>query len=124
MKRSSLVSQGSLNRIFEAVNEAWKRFDFQTAIELMERASRLNPSNAGILLDLGRMHGVRYDYPAAERCFDQAVRVAPKKLETLVAAGQKSLDFGSFTMAERYFKRTLEEKNVSPTKSRQTGGSL
>jgi tetratricopeptide (TPR) repeat protein len=114
MKRSSLVSQGSLNRIFETVNEAWKRFDFQTAIKLMERASRLNPSNASILLDLGRMHGVRYDYSAAERCFDQAVRVAPKKLEALVAAGQKSLDFGSFIMAERYFKRTLEEKNVSP----------
>ncbi|HEX3856411.1 MAG TPA: sulfotransferase, partial [Verrucomicrobiae bacterium] len=115
MKRPSLVSQGSLNRIFEAVNEAWKQFDFQTAIELMERASRLNPSNAGILLDLGRMHGVRYDYAAAERCFDQAVRVASKKIETLVAAGQKSLDFGSFAMAERYFKCALEEKNASPT---------
>jgi tetratricopeptide (TPR) repeat protein len=115
MKRPSLVSQGSLNRIFEAVNEAWKRFDFQAAIELMERASRLNPSNAGILLDLGRMYGIRHDYAAAERCFEQAVRVAPKKLDTLTVAGQKSLDFGSFTMAEDYFKRALEQKDVPPS---------
>src|ERR1022692_5065460 len=102
MKRPSLVSQGSLNRIFQAVNEAWKRFDFQTAIELMERASRLNPSNAVILLDLGRMYGIRHDYTDSERCFDQAVRLAAKKSEVLVAAGQKSLDFANFIMAERY----------------------
>jgi tetratricopeptide (TPR) repeat protein len=114
MKRPSLVSQGSLNRIFQAAGEAWKRFDFQMAIELMERASRLNPSNAGILLDLGRMYGLRYDYAAAERCLEKAVRLAPKKSEALVAAGKQSLDFGSFNMAARYFKCALEEKDVSP----------
>src|ERR1035438_2141756 len=81
MKRPSLVSQGALSRIFQAVNEAWKRRDFQAAIELMERASRLNPSNTGILLDLGHMYGLRYDYAAAEHCFDQAVRIASKKSE-------------------------------------------
>ncbi|MDD5141221.1 MAG: sulfotransferase [Verrucomicrobiales bacterium] len=114
MKRPSLVSQGSLNRIFESVNEAWKRCDFQAAIEMMERASRLNPSNFGILLNLGRLHGLRYDYAAAERCFEQALRVAPKKSEVLVAAGQQSRDFNNLTMSERYLKRALEQKDVSP----------
>jgi tetratricopeptide (TPR) repeat protein len=113
MKRPSLVSQGSLSRIFQAVNEAWKRRDFQAAIELMERASRLNPSNTGILLDLGHMYGLRYDYAAAEHCFDQAVRIASKKSEVLVTAGRQSRDFGSFTMAEHYFKCALEQKDVS-----------
>src|SRR5450432_3764378 len=107
MKRPSLISQGSLTRILQAAVEAWKRCDFPAAIEMMERASRLNPSNAGILLDLGRMYGLRYDYAAAERCFEQAARMAPKKLEALVTAGQQSLDFGSFTMAENYFKRAV-----------------
>ena len=41
MKRASLVSQGSLNRIIQSAGEAWKRCDFQPAIEMMERASRL-----------------------------------------------------------------------------------
>ncbi|HXI72578.1 MAG TPA: sulfotransferase [Verrucomicrobiae bacterium] len=114
MKRPSLVSQGSLNRIFEAVNEAWKRSDFQAAIEMMERASRLNPSNAGILLNLGRLYCARYDYTTAEQCFEKALRVAPQKLEVLVAAGQHSRDFNNFTMAEGYLKRALEQKGVSP----------
>ena len=114
MKRPSLVSQGSFNRIYQAAGEAWKRCDFPTAIEMMERASRLNPSNAGILLDLGRWHGLRYDYAAAERCFEQALRVAPNKSEALVAAGQQSRDFNNLNLAERYLKRALEQKNVSP----------
>jgi tetratricopeptide (TPR) repeat protein len=114
LKRQSLVSQGSLNRIFEEVNKSWKQFDFQAAIELMERASRLDPANAGLLLDLGRMYGVRYDYAAAERCFEKAVRISPKKIETLAAAGLQSRDFGSFPMSARYYLRASEEKNATP----------
>ena len=115
MKRSSLVSQGSLTRIFQAADEAWKRCDFQPAIEMMERASRLAPSNAIIWLDLGRMHGLRYDYAAAERCFEQALRVAPKKSEALVLASQHSRNFNNLSLAESYLKRALEQKDVSPT---------
>ena len=54
--------------------ESWQRRDFQQGIEILERASRLDPANAGILLDLGRFYGKRYDYAAAERCFEKAVR--------------------------------------------------
>ncbi|HVU28482.1 MAG TPA: sulfotransferase [Verrucomicrobiae bacterium] len=114
LKHPSLVSQGSLNRIFEAVNESWKRCDFQTAIETMERASRLNPSNAGILLDLGRMYGLRHDYAAAERCFEKAIHIAPQKTEVLSAAGFQSRDFGNFVMAENYYLRAIQQKNVTP----------
>jgi tetratricopeptide (TPR) repeat protein len=114
LKRQSLVSQGSLNRILEAVNEAWKRFDFQTAIELMERANRLDPANAGILLDLGRMYGLRYDYAAAERCFEKAVRIATKKTETLATAGLQCRDFGNFAMSERYYLQATEQKDAAP----------
>jgi tetratricopeptide (TPR) repeat protein len=114
MKRPSLVSQGSLTRIFREADEAWKRCDFQPAIEMMERASRLAPSNPIILLDLGRMHGLRYDYAAAERCFEQALRVAPKKSETMVIASQHSRNFNNLSLAESYLKRALEQKDVAP----------
>jgi tetratricopeptide (TPR) repeat protein len=114
MKRASLVSQGSLNRIIQSAGEAWKRCEFSAAIELMERARRLNPSNASLLLDLGRMHGLRYDYTAAERCFEQAVRLAPQKSAALAAAGQQCRDFNHLALAEGYFQRALEQKDVSP----------
>jgi tetratricopeptide (TPR) repeat protein len=114
MKRTSLVSQGSLNRIVQSAGEAWKRCDFPTAIEMMERASRLNPSNPDLQLELGRMHGLRYDYAAAERCFEQAVRVAPQKSATLLAAGQRCRDFNHLAMAESYLQRALEQRDASP----------
>jgi tetratricopeptide (TPR) repeat protein len=79
----------------------------------LERASRLDPANSSLQLDLGGFYGKRYDYAAAERCFEKAVRIAPRKTEALVAAGQKSRDFGNYAMAERYFQRALEQKDVS-----------
>jgi tetratricopeptide (TPR) repeat protein len=114
MRGPLLISKGSLDRILKAVGEAWDRKKFEDAIELLERASRLNPSNIGILLDLGRMHGLRYDYASAERCFDQAVRITSNKTETLAMAGLQSRDFGNFAMSERYYLRAVEQKNVAP----------
>ena len=114
MKRPSLVSQGSLNRLLQAADEAWKRCDFTNALEMMERAHRLAPSNIVILLNLGRMHGLRYDYAAAERCLEQAVRIAPKKSEMLLAAGQQCRSFNHLTLAENYLKRAVECTDASP----------
>jgi tetratricopeptide (TPR) repeat protein len=114
LKRQSLVSKGSLSRMFQAATESWQRRDFQQSIEILERASRLDPGNSGILLDLGNFYGQRYDYAAAERCFEKAVRQAPQKTETLVIAGQLSRDFGNHAMAERYFRRAMESKADSP----------
>ena len=114
LKRQALVSQGSLSRMLQAATESWKRCDFQQSIEILERVSRLDPANSGILLDLGGFYGKRYDYAAAERCFEQAVRIAPRKTEALAVAGQKCRDFGNEDMAERYLQRALEQKDVSP----------
>jgi tetratricopeptide (TPR) repeat protein len=114
LKRPALVSQGSLNRIFQEANEAWKRCDFTGAIARLERASRLNPSNAAIHLDLGRLHGLRYDYAAAERYFEQALRVAPNKSEALAIASQHSRNFNHLALAEIYLKRALAEKDAAP----------
>jgi tetratricopeptide (TPR) repeat protein len=114
LKRQTLVSQGSLSRMFQAATESWQRCDFQQSMDILERASRLDPGNSGILLDLGGLYGKRYDYTAAERSFEKAVRIAPRKTEALVAAGQQSRDFGNYAMAERYFQRALEQKDVAP----------
>ena len=100
--------------MLQAAGKAWNRKNFEQGIEILERASRLDPANAGILLDLGRMYGLRYDYAAAERCFEKAVRIAPKKTEALVAAGQQSRDFGNYAMAERYYLRAVEQKDAGP----------
>ena len=114
MKRASLVSQTTLNRIYQEVGEAWNRSQFQAAIELLENARRRDPANVRILLDLGRMYGQRYDYAAAERCFEKAVSFSPKKSETLDMAGRLSAEFARQEMAEQFFRRAAGEKDASP----------
>jgi tetratricopeptide (TPR) repeat protein len=100
--------------MLQAATESWKRCDFQESIEIMERLSRLDPANASVLLDLGGFYGKRYDYAAAERCFERAVRIAPKKSEALALAGQKSREFRKEDMAEAYLRRATEQKDASP----------
>src|SRR5271154_3840349 len=92
MKRP-LVAAGSLNRMLQAAEAAWHRKNFQESIETLQNASRLAPSNAGILLRLGRFHGLRYDYAAAERCFEQALRFSPHKTEMLTAIADHCQNF-------------------------------
>lgn len=112
MKRSRLVSQGSLGRLFQAAAEAWRRQAYQETIELLQRASRLDPANLNLQLDLGRAHGMRYDYAAAESCLEKAVRLAPRKAATLAEAGQRCQQFGHYEMATSYFERASKENGA------------
>jgi tetratricopeptide (TPR) repeat protein len=113
MKRPQLVPQGSLNRILQASEEAWSRRDFQQAIDHLERATRLAPANCQILLQLGRVYGLRCNYAAAEKCFEKAIRVAPNKTEMLATVAERATDFPSHELAEKYFQCALEQKDAS-----------
>lgn len=108
-----MVPQGSLNRILQSAEEAWNKRDFKRAIEQLERASRLAPANCQILLQLGRVYGLRYDYASAERCFEKAIRVAPRKTEMLSAAAGRAVDFANHELAERYFQQAAAQSDMS-----------
>jgi tetratricopeptide (TPR) repeat protein len=114
LKRQRLVSDGTMARMMQTAADLWKRCDFEQCAEIMERASRLDPANSSILLDLGAVHGKAYDYAAAERCFERAIRVAPNKTEALRIAGLRCLNFDQHEMAERFFQRTIEQKDAPP----------
>ncbi len=114
LKRQSLVSQGTLTRLLNSADEARKRRDLQQSIEILERASRLDPANIQILLSLGHAHGSHYDYTSAERCFERAIRLARQKTETLAEAAFRARDFGNYNMAGHYYRLAAEQKDVSP----------
>src|SRR5215471_331755 len=113
MKRQRLASQRSLSRLFQEAAEAWKRLDYQQSIETLEHAVKLDPANPSIQLDLGRAYGMRYDYPAAERCLEKAVRVAPRKAETLAEAARRCQEFGNLEMTKAYLERAAQEKDAA-----------
>src|ERR1043166_314155 len=96
MKRPKLNYKGTLARLFQDVAEAWRRQEYSEAISLLEHATRLAPANAGILLDLGRAYGMRYDYDAAERHLEKAVSIAAHRVEGLVEAGRRCQEFGHY----------------------------
>src|SRR5690348_15325769 len=114
MKRPQLVSKGSLARILKAADEAWERKDFQQCFDHFERASRLDPANSEILYRLGHAYGSRYDYAAAERCFEKAIRLASRKAEALAEAARLCSEFASHQLAEQYFRRAQEQTDATP----------
>ncbi len=114
LKRPQLVSQGSITRMLQGAEQAWQRKDFQQSFELLERACRLDPANPYALLQLGSAHGNRYDYAAAQNCFEKAVRVASRKAEVLALAGQVCRDFKNYEMAEHYLQRAVAQNDVTP----------
>jgi tetratricopeptide (TPR) repeat protein len=100
-------------RLLQAAETAWNNRDFQQTIDQLERASRLDPANWQILLQLGRVYGLRYDYAAAERCFERAIRLVPKKAAIMAAAGEHAVDFASPKLAEHYFRKAIEQSDAS-----------
>lgn len=114
MKPPPLSSQQKLHRVFQAAAEAMNRLDYQECIDTLERANRLHPGNPTILLELGRVHGMRYNYAAAERCFENAVRVTPRRTDSLAMAGLHSRGFGRYEMARSYFERAIKQPGASP----------
>ena len=113
MKRQRLISKGSLSRLFQDAVEAWRRQDYQQTIALLERASRLDPANTNVLLDLGRAYGLRYEFEPAGRCFDKAIKIAPRRSEALIEAGLRAQAFGNYQMATHYLERASHEKAVT-----------
>lgn len=114
LKRQRLVSDGAFARMMQTAADLWKHCDFQGCAEIMERASRLDPANYSVLLDLAAVYGKTHDYAAAERCFEKAIRIAPGKTEALTTAGLRCLDFNKHEMAERYLQQAIAQPNVSP----------
>src|SRR6266446_6967903 len=113
MKRQRLISKGALSRLFQEAAEAWRRQSYAESIALLERASRLDPANASVLLDLGRAYGMRYDYISAERSLEKAVSIASNRVEALAEAGKRCQEFGHYEMAAGYFERAAKEKGSS-----------
>jgi tetratricopeptide (TPR) repeat protein len=109
-----MISDGALARMRQAAAGAWGRQDYPEYFKIMEQASGQDPANSGLLMELGAAYGVRYDYAAAERCFENAILVAPRKSDALVMAGTQSRGFERYEMARNYLERAVKEPKPPP----------
>lgn len=108
MSRREIQTRKALSDIFAEAAEAWRNQDYEKTIQSLESAALLDRFNSSIQLDLGRAYGLRYQYPAAERCLEKAVRFATAKSQALANAGARCQEFGHFAMAKAYFQRAVE----------------
>lgn len=85
-----------------------KQGDYSPAIEILERAQRLDPANCKILLDLGYANALGYDFEAAERWFGEALQFAPEQAGMLMAIAERWSDVRHFEASGKAFERLLQ----------------
>jgi len=103
----------AIERLYREAEEAWGRQDYQKSLSLIEQATRKEPLNPSLVLDLARANGLRYDFPAAERCIEKALQVSRDRANTLEHAGRICLEFNNLDMALGYLERTSHKKGVT-----------
>ena len=118
--RSTDMSQPHLNkpnpaiqRLYREAEEAWGQQDYQKSISLLEQATRKEPHNPALLLDLARAYGQRYDYSAAEHCIEKAVQLSKDRAHSLEEAGRICCEFDHTEMALGCLERASQKKGVS-----------
>ena len=102
----------AIQRLYREAEEAWAQQEYQKGISLIEKATRKEPYNPSLLLDLARAYGQRYDYPAAQRCFEKAVEISTERAHTLAEAGHICFQFDNLDMAAGYLQRACQKKGV------------
>jgi tetratricopeptide (TPR) repeat protein len=115
MKLQRMNSQRAVARTCQEARMAWHQKDYPQYFKIMERVSRENPGDAGLLLDIAAAYGMRYEYTTAEAWFEKALRVAPSRSQALVLAATQCRGFERYEMARAYFERAIKEPEVSPS---------
>jgi tetratricopeptide (TPR) repeat protein len=113
MKRQQLVPKGMITRRMQEAQATWLRKDYPAAIEILEGAHRLAPSDPETLIALGRLNGWRYNYEAAAQWFDKVLRFAPRKTEMLVNIGEICKNLRNLELAERYWQQATKQPDAT-----------
>jgi tetratricopeptide (TPR) repeat protein len=103
----------AIQRLYREAEEAWAMQDYQKSINLIEQATRKEPYNPKLLLDLARAYGRRYDYSSAERYMEKAAQISKDRTHTLEEAGRICCEFDNVEMALGYLQRASQKKDVS-----------
>ncbi len=102
-----------MQQLYRQSEEAWARQDYQRSVRHMEEAAHKEPTNPNIHLFLARLHGLRYDYPAAERCIEKALKISPGNVRTIEEASRVCLAFKNLDMMLVHLEAAVNKKGVS-----------
>ena len=101
-----------LGGLFAHYKSCVARYDFEGAVEALQRAHKLDPANDKILVDLGSACAKAYDFAAAQRWFDEAVRVSTTPVPAITAVGHAWLEVRNFEAAQACFERLVQDNQA------------
>jgi len=102
-----------IERLCREAEEFWKQLDYQSCINRLEQATRLEPSNPSLYFNLARAQGLRYDFPAVERSIEKALQVSQGRVEMLEQAAGICSPYKNLDMMLGYLERASQKKGVS-----------
>src|SRR6516164_60458 len=102
-----------VERLCRESSEAWRQQDYPKSISLLELAVRKEPSNPSLQLNLARAHGLRYDYPAVERCLEKALQLSQGSVQMIEEAAGICSTFKGLGPMLSYLERASQKKGVS-----------
>jgi tetratricopeptide (TPR) repeat protein len=109
---SQQPASGGVSRLCAEARQCADRNDYAQALQLLQRARGLEPQNDKVLLELGRVSALSYDFAAAEKYFADAVQFSGGRVEVHLTAGHHWMDVRRFEAAAREFEHALK---VSPS---------
>jgi tetratricopeptide (TPR) repeat protein len=102
-----------IQRLCREAEELWNRQDFENSINKLEQATRMEPSNPSLHLNLARAHGLRYDFSAVKRCIEKALQASQGRVQMLEEAGRICSTFKDLDLMLCYLERASQKKGVS-----------
>src|SRR4051794_4525460 len=103
-------SSSGVPRMLIEAGECWKTGNYSEAIHVLQRALRLDAANTRVLQELGYAYAMSYDFNAAERAFEEAIRVSASKIDALLAVAHYWRRMRRFDSALNCFERVLEHQ--------------
>jgi Tfp pilus assembly protein PilF len=100
-----------ISRLLRQAEGAWDRQDYQGSIALLQKASRLDPGNPSLMLQVARAYGLRYEFAAAQVWLEKAAH--GRRAAGLTNAGQTCLEFEKVDLATGYLERASHEPDVT-----------
>ncbi|RIK81317.1 MAG: hypothetical protein DCC68_09025 [Planctomycetota bacterium] len=92
----------------QAARRAWAAQRYDEALALFDEAIRLQPANVRALVDAARAHGFRYDYAKAVDLTERLLRLAPRRAEAHLWAGETYRMIALAAEATACFERSCE----------------
>lgn len=107
---SKNISYSALKLLEHQIQTAAAAMDLNQCIHLLAKVLEINPRSANAHLQLGKIHGMRYEYDEAIELLEKAVEVSPGKQHALVLieAGKMAKDFYDPAISESFYEEALE----------------